>query len=525
MPTAEECSLGRRLQAAAAADPERPLLVLEEGTAISCREVHDEAGALAAGLASLGVAPGDRVLVWLPTSRAMVRTIFALSALGATIVPLNPALRGSILAQLIAISDATVMICHPQLVERLRDVATGGLRTLIVAGETDERIEGLEILPEHELARSGSVSPHLVEPWDMAAIIFSSGTTGPSKGVRVPAAQLWTLAQAFYGYMRSDDRMLLMYPLFHIAGFSALFGVINAGASMAVTEAFSATEFWSVLRRTGSTTTPGLGPTFIDILSKPEQQQGDADNRLRHVNVQAITPAARAFAARFGCTIMGSYSMTETSGICVSEIGNAPDGAVGRPRDGVQIRIVDGNDIEVPAGEPGELILRVDLPWTVNAGYHGNGEATAAAWRNGWFHTGDVVRQDADGYIRFVDRKKDVIRRRSENISSAEIEAEVRQFPAVQDAAAIGVDSPQGEEVLIAVSPVPGRELSAAALIEFLIPRLPHHMVPRFVRILPALPKTHTNRVQKDSLREAGLAPDSWDREASGIRLRGQRLS
>lgn len=524
LPKGGECSLGHRLFEAAEAEPGRTLLVRPDGHQWSAGQLRLAAADLASGLRALGIGAGDRVLVWLPTSEEMVRTLFALSILGATVVPLNTSLRGNLLAHMIAIANAELIICHGRLVERLAEVDTGRLRTLLLFEEGDVGAPRLETVHASQLGGS-EVSPVVNRPWDLAAILFSSGTTGPSKGVRIPAAQLWTLSRAFYGYMRPADRMLLMYPLFHIAGLSAVYGTMNVSASLAVTEAFSASSFWNVLEATGSTTVPGLGPTFIDILAKPERSERDRGNGLRHANVQSISPAARAFADRFGCSIMGSYSMTETSGICMSAVDDTRDGAVGRPRDGLQVRVVDQHDVEVAPGEVGELVVRADLPWTLNDGYEGNEAATVAAWRNGWFHTGDSVRMEADGYVVFVDRKKDVIRRRSENISSAELEAEVRQFEAVQDAAAIGVDTPEGEEVLVVVAPVPGRIVEPLRLVEFLIPRLPHYMVPRFVRVLPELPKTHTNRVQKQSLRAAGLTPDCWDREAAGIRLKGQRLA
>lgn len=524
MPTAEECSIGARLVTLANMDPTSPFMVASDGSATTRAELRDLALELAGRLAGLGVKPGDRVFVWLPNSLEMVRTIFALSMLSATIVALNTSMRGSVLANMIAISDAEIMICHPALLGRLSEIEIRGLRTVVLPGSREGECDGLKVVSESSL-QCRNLEPAANQPWDIAAIIFSSGTTGPSKGVRVPFGQVSTLSRVFYGYMRQDDRMLLMYPLFHIAGFSALFGAVNAEASIAVTQAFSATDFWNVIRRTGSTTVPGLGPTFISILDKAAPSPSDTDNTLRHVIVQKISEEARAFATRFGIDIMACYSMTETSGICISRMNDEKLGIVGRPRDGLQVRIVDVNDIEVPVGEPGELVVRADLPWTLNAGYQGNAEATVTAWRNGWFHTGDVVRRDAEGDISFVDRKKDVIRRRSENISSSEVEAEVRLFPAVQDAAAIAVSHRGDEEVLIVVAPVPGREIDPRALIEFLIPRMPHFMVPRFVRIMTEVPKTDTNRVQKETLREAGLTPDCWDRESSGIQLRGQWLN
>ena len=189
------------------------------------------------------------------------------------------------------------------------------------------------------------------------------------------------------------------------------------------------------------------------------------------------------------------------------------------------MRIVDENDCEVPPGTIGELIIRTDMPWALNHGYHRNPEATAKAWRNGWFHTGDAFRRDENGNFFFVDRMKDAIRRRGENISSFEVEAEVGSHPSVQECAAVAVPSELGEdEVLVAIAPQPGHEIDHEALIEYLIPRMAHFMVPRYIRIVPELPKTPTQKVQKHLIRSQGVTADTWDREKAGIVIRRQKL-
>jgi crotonobetaine/carnitine-CoA ligase len=188
--------------------------------------------------------------------------------------------------------------------------------------------------------------------------------------------------------------------------------------------------------------------------------------------------------------------------------------------------VVDGNDNEVAPGAVGELIVRTALPWAMNHGYHKNPEATARAWRNGWFHTGDGFRVDEAGNFFFVDRIKDAIRRRGENISSFEVETEVCAYPAVREAAAVAVASDIAEdEVLVAVSLAQGHVLDPAALIDFLRPRLAHFMIPRYIRVLDDLPKTPTLKVQKHVLRAAGVTDDAWDREKAGIVVRRERLT
>jgi crotonobetaine/carnitine-CoA ligase len=217
--------------------------------------------------------------------------------------------------------------------------------------------------------------------------------------------------------------------------------------------------------------------------------------------------------------------MTEVSVPLVAELNTRAFGSCGKPRAGIQCRLVDENDIEVPAGQLGELILRSDLPWAMTTGYNGMPEATAKAWRNGWFHTGDVFRKDAQDNYFYVDRAKDAIRRRGENISSLEVEREVLAHPAVQEAGAIPAPNPGGEDdVMVVVAPKPGAVIDPAELLQFLIPRMAHFMVPRYVRIVTSLPKTPTNKIQKAELRKEGVTADTWDRDAAGIVVKRERL-
>jgi crotonobetaine/carnitine-CoA ligase len=176
-------------------------------------------------------------------------------------------------------------------------------------------------------------------------------------------------------------------------------------------------------------------------------------------------------------------------------------------------------------GEIGEMLVRMDRPWGMCRGYNNNPEATAKSWMNGWFHTGDAFRRDEDGYFYFVDRVKDAIRRRGENISSFEVEVEVCAHPDVRECAAIGVPSEYSEdEVMVVLAPVPGREIDLTALSKFLIDRMAHFMVPRYFRVLDTLPKTPSNKVLKGDLRKDGVTADTWDREAAGIKVKRRKI-
>jgi crotonobetaine/carnitine-CoA ligase len=239
-----------------------------------------------------------------------------------------------------------------------------------------------------------------------------------------------------------------------------------------------------------------------------------------------LTDDAPAFKDRFNIDIYTIFNMTEISSPIVSEPNPTKRGTCGRMRPGVEVRLVDVHDCEVPTGTVGEMLVRTDRPWGMNSGYNGNTEATAKAWANGWFHTGDAFRRDEDGYFYFVDRMKDAIRRRGENISSFEVETEVCAHPDVREAAAIGVASDLSEdEVMIVVAAVPGRSIDHVDLANFLMKRMPYFMVPRYIRVVEELPKTPSAKVRKADLRKEGVTGDTWDREAAGMRTRRETLS
>lgn len=239
-----------------------------------------------------------------------------------------------------------------------------------------------------------------------------------------------------------------------------------------------------------------------------------------------ITAETVKFAKDQRFDYFAAYSMTELSVPVLSDVNAAVFGSCGRPRSGVECRIVDAYDMKVPRGQIGELIVRTDQPWTSNVGYLNDPVATAAAWRNGWFHTGDAFRQDEKDNFYFVDRLKDSIRRRGENISSVEVELEIASYPGVMEVAVIGVPSPyDDDEVMAVLAPLPGHAIDPAQLIAFLLERLAHFMVPRYVRIVDALPKTPTNKIKKQELRETGLPQGTWDREAHGIHVKRQKLA
>jgi crotonobetaine/carnitine-CoA ligase len=226
----------------------------------------------------------------------------------------------------------------------------------------------------------------------------------------------------------------------------------------------------------------------------------------------------KTFARRFGVTGYTAYNMTEISMPVVSGPNPPSDGYCGMLRRGVEARIVDENDCELPVGEVGEFILRTDAPWALNSGYYKDEAATAKAWRNGWFHTGDFLRRNEAGEYFFADRKKDAIRRRGENISSFEVETAATLHPNVKDAVAFAVPSEHGDDdVMLAFTLSGAEDVDYGELIQTMAKELAHFMVPRYFRVVNEFPRTPTDKIEKHKLRSEGVTDDTWDREAHGV--------
>lgn len=322
-----------------------------------------------------------------------------------------------------------------------------------------------------------------------------------------------------------DDRYLINLPLFHVGGTLFVTGALARGASIAVMGAFQTETFFEVCRQLQATQCLLLG-AMAGFLVRSDPGPGDRDHPMRRVMVIPLGEDAPAMSERFGFEVVTLFNMTEVSAPLISDVNPTVRGTCGRLRSSIEGRLVDQNDCEVPTGEAGELIVRADCPWTMSHGYYKMPDATARAWRNGWFHTGDVFRVDEQGNYFFVDRTKDAIRRRGENISSFEVEAQVLNHGDVLEAAVVGVASELGEQdVLAIVVPKPDCRIDPEVLVRFLGDRLPYFMVPRYVRVTDALPKTPTSKVEKHALRAEGVTPDTWDRVAAGVHIKRERLS
>ena len=527
VPDRRTCVLRYLLDDWAVAQPDKPYVLFENGDSWSYARLRDEVIGVAAGLSRLGVKQGDHVAVWLPNGREGLLVFYAINYLGAVFVPFNTAYRGSLLEHVLRNSDATLLVAHAGLLDRLEGIDTSAIATVVVVGDAAAPARFVSVpfgvLSGTEAELAPLARP--IEPWDNQAIIYTSGTTGPSKGVLSSYLHLYTNAGPdSWPFVTGEDRFLVNMPIFHIGGMGIPFVMLARGGSIALMENYSTDRFWDVVRATGCTVMFLLGVMATFLMKAPPSDR-DREHSITKAFMVPLTDIAGPFHERFGIDIYTIFNMTEISSPIVSGPNPTRAGTCGTVRPGVEVRLVDANDCEVPVGAVGEMLVRTDRPWSMNSGYHRNPEATAKAWANGWFHTGDAFRRDADGYFYFVDRVKDAIRRRGENISSFEVESEILAHPDVREAAAIGVPSEFSEDdVMAVIAPVPGRTIDCAELIAFLTPRMSYFMIPRYIRILDELPKTASAKVQKADLRRDGITPDTWDRDKAGIRLTRERL-
>lgn len=527
IPARELCVTRYLLQRWAEEMPDKAFAVFEDGETWRYAELHDRVARIAAGLAAEGVKRGDHVAVWMFDGKEAILTFFAINYLGAVFVPFNTAYKGRVLEHVLENSDAALLVAHSQLLDRLQGIDRAGIAKVVCVGSAAPEV-GLELVPYQAVASSEAPLPELerpIEPWDTQSIIYTSGTTGPSKGVLSSYLHIFTNAgPETWHFVTGEDRFLINMPIFHIGGMGVVFVMLARGGSIAVMDTFVTEKFWPFVRETQTTAVFLLGVMATFLLKQPPSED-DRKHDVRVAFMVPLTETCTEFHRRFGADVYTIFNMTEISSPIVSEPNPTRRGTCGKARPGVDVRLVDENDCEVPLGEVGEMIVRTDRPWGMNSGYYKNAEATARAWRNGWFHTGDCFRQDAEGYFYFVDRMKDAIRRRGENISSFEVEAEVVAYPAVREAAAYAVPSELGEdEVMVAVAPVEGAALDEAELMQFLGERMAYFMVPRYLRILGELPKTPSAKVMKHILRDQGVTEDTWDREAHNIRFKREKL-
>ncbi len=491
----------------------RPFLHFE-GQVYGYADLRERMERVGGALQRAGIGPGDKVAIMLENRPEFVFIWFALARIGAVEVPVNTAHKGELLAYVIDQADCRLVFVETALLPQIAALRARlpKLERVVVLDEPGA--QGWDaFLREAPLA--GAVT---VRDADPAAILFTSGTTGPSKGAVLPHGYPLLLGRMISEQARytESDRLLNALPLFHgNAQFLSTVPALVSGAQVVLARRFSASGFWDTVRRYGCTEFNYIGG-IVSILLKAAPRPDDADNPLR-VMIGAGAPRDRfaEFERRFGVQLLEGYGMSEI-GVPISSLSDERlAGSCGRPRSEYEVRVVDDDGNPVGPDTPGELLVRPRVRNAMLLEYYRMPEKTVEAWRDLWFHTGDYLQYDAQGWYYFVDRKKDAIRRRGENISSFEVERLVLAHPAVLECAAVAVPSELGEdEVLLCAVLRPGAALDAGGLWAHCDAHMARFMVPRYLRFLERLPKTPTERVQKYLLRAAGVTADTLDREA-----------
>jgi crotonobetaine/carnitine-CoA ligase len=502
------------LAARVASDPDGAYLDFH-GDAWSARRMDDESRRLARGLATLGVAPGDRVASLIENSAEQVVLFFATLRLGAVAVPINTAYKGEFLRHQIADCGAGVIVVQDDFAERIDAVrgpdTTPAVRHLVLASSLAD-LDGPE------------VDDADLRPSDLACFVYTAGTTGPSKGCMLSHNYVVSMATqiARAWQRRPDDVVWTPLPLFHLNAISiCVVGTLLIGGSASIARRFSVSGFWPEIQRTGATMVSMLGSLAI-LIANADDHDAMIGHRLRVCVAAPMPPEIdRVWRERFGCaTFSGGFGLTEASLLAALPPGveNKPGAAGMLNQIEFEVALLDDDDVAVGAGEVGEICARPRQPDLMFAGYWNRPADTVAAWRNLWFHTGDLGRVDQDGYLFFVDRKKDSLRRRGENISSFEMEKTLYGHPDLADVAVHAVASDVSEDdVKVTAVRKPGASLDEAALCAWLAERVPYFAVPRYIEFRDDLPRNPTGKVLKYELREDGVTATTWDREAAGF--------
>lgn len=515
---------------------DKPWVITPE-RAYSYREMDRRSNALARGLLKAGIKHGDTVLIMLPDTIDYILAWCALSKIGAIEVPVNVHARGTVFVHVVNDSLARAMIVDRQYLDRLefvrdelktlkqlilysKDAKGGeaGLPKSIEGRLTETRFEALFDADDSALKEPGPTYR------DLMGIMYTSGTTGPSKGSMNCHAHAYEYAVTAVELLdlHPGDVYYAPLPMFHLAGqWAVVYACMIAECTAVLTGTFSLTEFWNDVRKYKATVSFLLG-AMANFLYRQAPSPGDSDNTMDRIIVVPLLPEVEDFKKRFGVLVSTTYGGTEQNCPMRSGFDLANNRTCGRLlEDRYEVRLVDENDEEVPPNTPGEICVRTKNPWDMTLGYWNHPEWTVKAWRNLWYHTGDMLMRDEAGNYYFVDRTKDAIRRRGENISSMEVEQEIVKHPAVLECAVIPAESVHTEqEVMAVVVPRPGMTIDPVELIRFLEPRMAYFMIPRYVDTIDALPKTPTGKIQKFPLRERGLTPTTWDREKAGIKLK-----
>lgn len=529
----EQRTIGRILAEKANRIPDRPFLRFQ-GTDYTYAQLERQTNRYANGYTARSIGFGDHVAVMLPNCPEFFWTVWGLGKIGAVAVPLNTAAKGEMLRYFIDHSDASVLIVDDEWADRINAIADNipKVKQIFYRGDKPVDACGLDncAVPIHKLddlpvADESAPPVDKVKHDDVHLIMYTSGTTGPSKGVLCPHSQGHAVGRALaidYGYTQ-DDVLYTCLPLFHgNAIWYTCYAALWADATIALSPRFSASRFWDEIRSSEATQFNTLGAMTNIIWKLPPGPQ-DRDHKLRLcMTVPVPKEIYGEMQERYGVTLTSVYAMTENFAMTRFRPDDPAEkaGSAGRAAGDCALRIVDDEQNDLPAGEVGEIWMRALEPGSMMLGYYKMPAETDKEFVDGWFRTGDRGYLDADGYLFFVDRKKEAIRRRGENISAYEVELILSRHPSILEVAAVPVSSELSEDdVMVYVVLKPGETLSHAEVVHFAVEHMSYFMVPRFVEFIDELPKTASSKLEKYKLKkDAELRrAELWDREKAGI--------
>jgi len=521
--------LGELIEDRAMKNGDRIFLYFKDQT-FTYNEMDHYANRCANAFLQQKVEKGDKVSIMLPNCPEYIFIWWGSAKVGAVEVPINTSYKGEFLRHPIDQSDSKILFLDHQYLDRLKLIEDelNKLKKVIVLGgltEEERQASKIPLMSWEEFFNAPETPVDIkVYPHDPQNIIYTSGTTGLSKGALGPH-KMWIVVAEQLIPMREGSRDDIFYtflPLYHMNGqcLTTITALVAEG-QMVLSDKFSASRFWGEIKRYKATQFNYLG-AVIPILEKQPERPDDIDNPVR-IAFGGGCPqdVMERFERRFGCVCLEGFGMTEIGIPIQTTPYDRRPGSCGRPLPIYEMKLVDDVDNDVPPGAPGEIVFRPKEPFTMMLEYYNMPDKTLETYRNLWFHTGDLARCDEDGYFYFIDRKKDSLRRRGENISSFEIERVINTHPKVLESAAVGVKAEMPEdEVKICVVLKPGETLTPEELIAYAAERMPYFAVPRFVEFMDSLPKTPAERVQKYLLKQAGITPNTWDREKAGIEIK-----
>jgi carnitine-CoA ligase len=495
-------------------------------------EIDRASTRLARGLIALGVKKGDTVVSILDNNVEAVLSWFAINKAGAISVPVNTAYKGEFLRHQLNDCGAKIVIAEDDYARRVVDIEAGltDATTLLQRCGSLVQTSRLKVAElASAFAESSDPLSDINVPADLSMLIYTAGTTGPSKGCMISHNYVCNLGRQVVQMedRRSDDCNWTALPLFHMnATGGSILSCMFVGARVAIFPRFSVSRFWPDICRSGATVASLLG-SMITFLAEAEDTEASRAcfGQLHTVRGSPFpAPLQRKWKERFGVTTAGSnsYGLTEAARVVTGmrSDATAPAGSSGRANEDFDVRIFDDDDNELPPNTPGEIVVRPRRPHIMFEGYWNRPADTLRIMCNMWLHTGDIGKFDENGYFYFVDRKKDYLRRRGENISSFEVETGLRAHPDIADVAVHAVFSESGEDdVKATIVLKEGVRVTEEEICLWAIERLPYFTIPRYFEFRPDLPRNPVGRVLKYELRAEGCTPATWDREKNGMQV------